>query len=229
METVNLSKVENDKTQTYSGGMKRRLSILLSSIGQPKVIFLDEPTTGLDPVNRRGVWKMIQKLKNELSIILTTHSMEEADYLSDRIGIIKSGVIQCIGTPNQLKSLFGNGYLINCEYTDNNKNTAKELLLKYMPHCVVNDIVNKSNVLSVNLPFEFANEMKFVVNIMNNNYEGDAGFAKDIIVGVSISVTSIEDIFLKINGDINDVGDKLFDDRDSFQGNSNHEPLISDK
>ena len=92
--------------------MKRRLSILLSTVGNPKVVFLDEPTTGLDPVNRRFIWSMIQKMKIERAVILTTHSMEEADFLSDRIGVIVEGNFKCIGTPIDLKKTYGGGYLL---------------------------------------------------------------------------------------------------------------------
>jgi ABC-type multidrug transport system ATPase subunit len=92
--------------------MKRRLSILLSTIGNPQVIFLDEPTTGLDPVNKRFIWSMIQNIKKQRAVILTTHSMEEADFLSDRIGVIVEGNFKCIGTPLELKKSYGSGYLL---------------------------------------------------------------------------------------------------------------------
>lgn len=92
--------------------MRRRLSILLSTVGNPQVVFLDEPTTGLDPVNKRFIWSMIQKIKNDKAVILTTHSMEEADFLSDRIGVIVEGNFKCIGTPMDLKQSYGGGYLL---------------------------------------------------------------------------------------------------------------------
>jgi ABC-type multidrug transport system ATPase subunit len=100
--------------------MKRRLSILLSTIGRPKVIFLDEPTTGLDPVNKRFIWKMIQKIKRNRSVILTTHSMEEADQLSDTIGFIVEGKFICQGSPIELKQNYGAGYLLH--FSNNIKN-----------------------------------------------------------------------------------------------------------
>lgn len=78
LEMVGLSKTGDDRVGTYSGGMKRRLSVAIAAIGEPKIIFLDEPTTGMDPVNRRSVWELIQKMKAGRVIILTTHSMEEA-------------------------------------------------------------------------------------------------------------------------------------------------------
>ena len=74
--------------KTYSGGMKRRLSIAIASVGDPKTIYLDEPTTGMDPISKRFVWKLIEKLKKDKAIIMTTHSMDEADILSDRVVVI---------------------------------------------------------------------------------------------------------------------------------------------
>jgi ABC-type multidrug transport system ATPase subunit len=112
LKEVNLTLQANSEVRTYSGGMKRRLSILLSTIGSPKVIFLDEPTTGLDPVNKRFIWTMIQNIKKDKSVILTTHSMEEADFLSDRVGVIVEGNFRCIGTPLELKTTYGSGYLL---------------------------------------------------------------------------------------------------------------------
>ena len=109
---MNLTNQANLEVRTYSGGMKRRLSILLSTIGRQNIIFLDEPTTGLDPVNKRFIWTLIQKIKKQKAVILTTHSMEEADFLSDRIGVIVEGNMKCIGTPLELKKTYGSGYLL---------------------------------------------------------------------------------------------------------------------
>ena len=79
LDAVKLLKVADNPIHTYSGGMKRRLSVVIATIGDPKIMFLDEPTTGMDPVNRRHVWSFIEKFKKDRVIILTTHSMEEAD------------------------------------------------------------------------------------------------------------------------------------------------------
>ena len=100
-------------------GAKRRLSIAISLVSNPKIIFLDEPTTGLDPDTRRQLWNILQDVKKggDRAMVLTTHSMEEADVLCNRIGIVNNGVIQCIGTQNRLKQQYGGGYhmIINCE------------------------------------------------------------------------------------------------------------------
>ena len=79
LQLVRLLSVADIRAGTYSGGMKRRLSLVIATIGDPKIIFLDEPTTGMDPVNRRHVWSFIEKFKKNRVIVLTTHSMEEAD------------------------------------------------------------------------------------------------------------------------------------------------------
>lgn len=97
-------------SKSYSGGMQRRLSIAISLIGNPKVVYLDEPTTGMDPVTRREVWDMIQRAKRDRVIILTTHSMEEADVLGDNIGVMSHGKIQAFGSATRLKKRFGAGY-----------------------------------------------------------------------------------------------------------------------
>ena len=78
--------------------MKRRLSIAISLLGNPQIVYLDEPTTGMDPVTRRDVWDMIIRAKQGRVIVLTTHSMEEADVLCNRIGIVNNGVMTCIGS-----------------------------------------------------------------------------------------------------------------------------------
>lgn len=99
-------------------GMRRRLSIAISLVSSPKIIFLDEPTTGLDPETRRQLWNILQDCKKDKNraMVLTTHSMEEADVLCNRIGIVNNGVLMCLGTQNRLKSLYGGGYhlFINC-------------------------------------------------------------------------------------------------------------------
>lgn len=101
------------KAGQLSGGMRRRLSIAMCIVGNPPIVFMDEPTTGLDPDNRQHVWKIIQKLKspNRL-ILLTTHSMEEAEALCTRIGIVAKGQLKCLGTAQHLKVKFGKGYIL---------------------------------------------------------------------------------------------------------------------
>ncbi|KAJ6794728.1 putative ABC transporter A family member 2 [Iris pallida] len=116
---VKLTHASHIRAGSYSGGMKRRLSVAIALIGDPKVVFLDEPTTGMDPITRRHVWDIIEEAKKGRAIILTTHSMEEADILSDRIGIMAKGKLRCIGTSIRLKSKFGAGYVANVGFPVN--------------------------------------------------------------------------------------------------------------
>lgn len=90
--------------------MKRRLSLGISIVGNPSIVFLDEPTTGLDPENKRQIWDILSNCKENKCMILTTHLMEEAEVLSDRIGIIVNGTLRCLGTQYKLKKVYGKGF-----------------------------------------------------------------------------------------------------------------------
>ena len=104
IETMALADRGRERAKHYSGGMKRRLSIAMALITEPRVLFLDEPTIGLDPQARRGMWEYIAGLKGSVTIVLTTHYLEEADALADRIAIIDAGKVIALGTPGALKA-----------------------------------------------------------------------------------------------------------------------------
>jgi ABC-2 type transport system ATP-binding protein len=103
LEMVGLAKRAKEQVRKFSGGMKRRLSIAMALVSDPEVLFLDEPTLGLDPQSRRSIWEHIAELKGKKTILLTTHYLEEADALADRIAIIDEGKIVALGTPQELK------------------------------------------------------------------------------------------------------------------------------
>ncbi|HJU33652.1 MAG TPA: ATP-binding cassette domain-containing protein [Nitrososphaera sp.] len=109
LQLVGLTERKHDQVKTYSGGMRRRLEIARGLLHKPKVMFLDEPTLGLDPASRETMWRYIQRLVKEekMTVILTTHYMEEADILCDRIGIIDKGHIAALDTPKELKARLG--------------------------------------------------------------------------------------------------------------------------
>ena len=99
-----------------SGGNKRKLSVAMAMIGNPKIVFLDEPSTGMDPVARRFMWDVISRIVNRdrsCAVVLTTHSMEEADMLGDRIAVMSHGKIQAIGTSLFLKNKYGGGFKLS--------------------------------------------------------------------------------------------------------------------
>ena len=97
---------------TYSGGNKRKLSLAIALLGRPKITFLDEPSTGMDPVARRAMWDVILSSLEATSVILTSHSMEECEALCSRIGIMVGGRFRCLGSTQHLKSRFGSGYTL---------------------------------------------------------------------------------------------------------------------
>lgn len=104
---LGLTEVKKRKAKTLSGGMQRRLSIAMALVTDPEIIFLDEPTLGLDVRARRELWRIIKNLKGNTTIILTTHYMEEAEELSDRVGIMKKGKLIALGSVEELKALSG--------------------------------------------------------------------------------------------------------------------------
>jgi len=113
LDRMTLKEYADKQCGTYSGGNKRKLSVAMALIGDPPIVFLDEPSTGMDPVSRRFMWNFISETMNGRSVILTTHSMEECEALCSRIGIMVSGQLTCLGSSQHLKSKFGKGFQID--------------------------------------------------------------------------------------------------------------------
>ncbi|MDE1844984.1 MAG: ATP-binding cassette domain-containing protein [Thaumarchaeota archaeon] len=130
LELVGLTERKKDQVKKYSGGMRRRLEIARGLIHNPKVLFLDEPTLGLDPSSRETMWKYIQQLvkQEKLTIILTTHYMEEADMLCNRVGIMDKGKIIALDTPTKLKLMLGGDIVkLKLKKQDSNIDVLKNL------------------------------------------------------------------------------------------------------
>lgn len=102
IDKFELTEIKKSKAKTLSGGWQRRLSIAMALISEPKILFLDEPTLGLDVLARRELWRIIENLKGKVTIILTTHYLEEAEALSDRIGVMSKGKLRAVGTAKEL-------------------------------------------------------------------------------------------------------------------------------
>ena len=126
MERVGLSDAAGRKVGGYSGGMKRRLDLALALLHRPSVLFLDEPTTGLDPQSRSALWAEVERLSREdgVTVFLTTQYLEEADVLADRVGIIDHGKLVAEGTPTALKAGIGQ---VSLEATPANPNDREKL------------------------------------------------------------------------------------------------------
>ena len=168
LKLVGLYERKDDIVKKYSGGMRRRLEIARGLIHKPKVIFLDEPTLGLDPNSRKTMWNYIQNLVKEekITIILTTHYMEEADILCDRIGFINKGKIIAIDTPEQLKHRIKN----NNNNGNNGKYIGDIIKLYFKVPDNTNDIYNNSDILIKNL--KVLKSFKFVKKIEQNKVQG---------------------------------------------------------
>lgn len=107
LEEFHLREIADKRAKTLSGGWQRRLSIAMALISEPKLLFLDEPTLGLDVLARQELWREIEALKGKITVILTTHYMEEAEQLADRVGIMAAGKLRVCGTPAELLALSG--------------------------------------------------------------------------------------------------------------------------
>ena len=123
-----LEKKSTNYSTELSGGMKRKLSVAIAFIGNSTTVILDEPTAGVDPFARRAIWDLILKYKPGRTIVLSTHHLDEADLLSDRLAIISSGELQCVGTTMYLKRKYGEGYNLIIELTSNEKSDETRFL-----------------------------------------------------------------------------------------------------
>jgi len=125
IEKLGIREYADRPAGTYSGGNKRKLSVGIALIGNPKIVFLDEPTSGVDPASRRFMWSLIATTMQGRSVILTTHSMEECEALCDKIAIMVNGRLRCIGPASHLKAKYGQGY--QCEITLHDEDTRPAL------------------------------------------------------------------------------------------------------
>ncbi|MBP2625097.1 MAG: ATP-binding cassette domain-containing protein [Nitrosopumilaceae archaeon] len=188
---IELENKQDDLVTTYSGGMRKRLDIGGSLLHKPQVIFLDEPTVGLDIQTRRKIWEYIKKIRNNLntSIFLSTHYMEEADELCDRIAIVDHGTIKVIDTPTKLKNNFGNEILrIGIETdVDVKKLTSKiNSIEKY-----VEKINFDNKILTV-----FSTNCEKIIPIILKSFLD----LKIKINSVSMSKPTLDDVFIKYTG-----------------------------
>jgi ABC-type multidrug transport system ATPase subunit len=192
---VNLVASQNVNAGAYSGGMQRRLSIAIALIGDPKIVYLDEPTTGMDPVTRRSVWDMIQKAKVGRVIMLTTHSMEEADILGDRVAVMSHGHIQALGTPLALKRKFGVGFSMTVFLDKTNPNAAADTIALFkgeIPSIEVNKQVDQAIKFKVPIADDDPKLVPFFKTLEENK---ERCGIKDFSVGLA----TLEEVFLELS------------------------------
>jgi len=121
LEIYNLSHRKDALVSDLSGGQKRKLQLAIALLGNSEFILLDEPTSGMDPTSRRETWDIIKKAKKGRLIILTTHYMDEAEFLADRVAIVSKGQLKCIGSSLYLKNQFSKGYKVQVDKLDETK------------------------------------------------------------------------------------------------------------
>jgi ABC-type multidrug transport system ATPase subunit len=172
--------------------MKRKLSVAIALIAGSKVVFLDEPTSGMDPYSRRSTWNILQNARAGRVILLTTHFMDEADILGDRVAIMGAGQVKCAGTPLFLKKRYGVGYLLSLVKAGSGGGAggALELLRRHVPAASLAS--NVAGELRVRLPLSASSAFPDMLTELDASLRA-LGFAS-----YGISVTSIEDVFLKI-------------------------------
>ncbi|CAD5121577.1 DgyrCDS10076 [Dimorphilus gyrociliatus] len=193
-DTINLLGL-NDKRKDFagklSGGQKRRLCIGIALINGSNTLILDEPTAGLDPEARRKMWDILQKIRNEKTIILATHFMDEADLLGDRIGIMANGQLQCIGSSLFLKSKFGVGYhLVMAKASNCDVDKISQTIRQYVPNALLES--NISSELSYILPKESSENYEEMFRDIEDNLETLG------ITSFGVSITTMEEVFLKV-------------------------------
>ena len=187
LKLVELEDRKNNLVKTFSGGMRRRLEIARGLLHEPKVMFLDEPTLGLDPQTRNHLWQYIKKLNEEkhITIILTTHYMEEADRLCNNVAIIDHGKIIAMNTPAKLKDEIG-GDVITIESSNNEKLQSNLKSLNW-----IKNVHLHNGFITVNLQYAEKHVVD-IVNLSNKN--------KIAINSISIHKPTLEDVFLHFTG-----------------------------
>ncbi|CAI6001246.1 unnamed protein product [Closterium sp. NIES-64] len=191
LKSVNLlaGGAADKKAGKYSGGMKRRLSVAISLIGKPPVVYMDEPSTGLDPASRYNLWAVVKEAKKDSAIVLTTHSMEEAEALCDRLGIFVDGQFECIGNPRQLTSRYGGSFVFTVTTPAEEEEAAAELAKSLSPNA------KKVYSLAGTQKFELPTADVNMADVFATVAEAKARIS---IRAWGIANTTLEDVFISI-------------------------------
>ena len=206
LELIELSDKQNQPVVTYSGGMRKRLDIAGGLLHMPKILFLDEPTVGLDIQTRRKIWEYLKKIHDEfqMTIFLSTHYMEEADKLCDRIGIIDYGQIQVIDSPQAMKDSLGNEVIT---FSTFNEKPDSTLIAQLKEIQLVTEITSNEDLITV-----YTNK---AIQVVPQIFQVSS--ALDIkIKTLSISQPTLDDVFISY------TGHELRDDANGFNKRKEH-------
>ncbi|XP_065074349.1 phospholipid-transporting ATPase ABCA3-like [Ochlerotatus camptorhynchus] len=193
---LELEDKRNAQSQTLSGGMKRKLSIAIALCGGSKVVLCDEPTSGMDPAARRVLWNLLQQEKIGRTILLSTHFMDEADILGDRVAIMAEGDLKAVGSPFFLKKKFGQGYRLICvKKSGCNPSTLTGLLKKYIPGIEVETDIGTE--LSYVLRQEYLHVFQQLLADLEENTHHCG------ISSYGITLSTLEEVFMRLGSDEN--------------------------
>ncbi|CAL8069179.1 unnamed protein product [Calicophoron daubneyi] len=250
VQALGFPEKRNDRSKSLSGGQKRKLSVAIAFVANASVVFLDEPTAGVDPTSRRSIWDLITSLKANRTIILTTHHMDEADVLGDQIAILSQGHLKCFGSSLFLKSRHGLGYhLVLQKRTPGDSDTGYELddsvesisfdpekvmtyIHSFLPAAKLVDMSTSELILQVPSESAFNGEFsRFFRQMEEDNEKSSIGAVSDSlkelgITSYGLSDTSLEEIFLELAEDPSNekVDNALSEDNGEVEGekNGNH-------
>ena len=222
MIRIGLAEKSNAICSGLSGGQKRKLCTSLALIGNSKIILLDEPTSGMDPIAKKSLWNFLKGYQENKIILLTTHSLDEAEYLGDRIGIMTDGSFICCGTSSYLKSKYPCGFNINLllnpkRFDDDKKRLIFQNIRNYEPQAQIK-IASKS-VFSINIQSNNKNVDKIFSLIENSKQEYG-------IDDYTVASTSLEDVFLKINNKSNLNDMQYINNNDNNNNDNNNNERI---
>ncbi|MER7397959.1 ATP-binding cassette domain-containing protein [Streptomyces sp. NPDC000151] len=186
LERFDLSDAAKRPAATYSGGMKRRLDIAMTLVGNPRIIFLDEPTTGLDPRSRHNMWQIIRELVTDgVTVFLTTQYLDEADELADRIAVLNDGKIAAEGTAEELKRLVPGGH-VRLRFTDPAAHRSAAVALR--------EVTRDDEALALQIPSDGSQrELRAVLDRLDS-----AGIAADEL---TVHTPDLDDVFFALTGD----------------------------
>lgn len=193
LDLLEMKELENRRADQMSGGQKRRLNLAIGLLQKPKLLVLDEPAAGMDPQSRNILWESIEHMAKEegITIILTTHLMETVDRLSDRVAIIDKGEIKVIGTPQELKDMYGSGDTIEFEF---DPTLDEEMLIKIVKHIQSStDILVHGHCIKTLATDGVMAIGDLVAKITSK-------FDKSVIAKITMHENTLEDVFIHITG-----------------------------
>ncbi|GCB61728.1 hypothetical protein scyTo_0007097, partial [Scyliorhinus torazame] len=229
IEDLELSNKRHSLVQTLSGGMKRKLSVAIAFVGGSKAVILDEPTAGVDPYARRAIWDLILKYKQGRTILLSTHYMDEADLLGDRIAIISHGKLKCCGSPLFLKSTYGDGYKLTVvkkqPESQTSPDSGQDLSPSSHSSCLETKVSQfiKKYVVSTILISDTNTEISYILPseaVKKGCFERlfqalDLNLEDLNLTSFGLMDTTLEEVFLKVSEEDQSLENSDIDDKDS--------------